>query len=398
MTNTWRPEIKPITHGQMAVDWEDRIDFGKMRSERLEKARAAMRAANVDFLILNRIENARYTTSIKRLYWPTIRLGGGPLVVLPQEGMPVVYLMDWKFAANAMSWIPRENFRTGYELDAAHDVEQLAKDLVRDFGESFSRARIGVDIWSGQMMRILPTAFPKVDFVDGQDVMIQARKIKTPEEIACIKMAYVMSEAGMQAALDILKPGVRECELVGACFEKFWDLGAETSQCSECVNSGPGTHPYRRFHTDRIVQAGEMVNMDFGACYNGYFGDFCRGFVCGRKPTAAQLDILRRTYDLLQAQLQQLRPGVTGAEMFERISKDRTVGHGMGHGIGISAFEVPHLRHNDHEVIQPGMVFEVSAGYLGNARDGSVHFEDTVVITESGIELISTFPFVGIDD
>lgn len=384
-----------IAFGPMQVDWENRVDFEKMRRERLQRTRNAMAAADLDYLILARAENARYATSIKRLYWPTIRLGGGPVVVVPRSEMesPAIWITDVDFARRAVTWIPPERFRPAFEMDAYHDVEAFCRDLVEVFGTGIQKARVGVDIWSPAMYEVTRKKLGGVEWVDGQETMIKARMIKTAEEIACMKMAYVISEAGMQAALDILKPGVRECELVGACFQKFWEFGSETTQCSEVVNSGPGSFPYRRFHTDRIIQAGDMVNMDFGACFNGYFGDFCRAFVCGGRPTRDQLDLLRRAYDLQMEALSALRPGVSPALLCKELGRKS-----LGHGIGIAAFEVPHLRAADEFIIEPGMTFSVTTPMdIGSPTAGGVHLEDEVVITADGCEVYSTFPYTGID-
>lgn len=385
-----------VSFGPMQVDWENRIDFEKMRRERLQRARSAMAAANLDYIILLRQENARYTTSVKRLYWPTIRLGGGPIVVVPrsEKESPVIWITDVDFAVTALTWIPRDRFRHAFEMDAYHDVEAFCRDLVEVFGAGIQRARVGVDIWSPAMYEVMPKKLDGVEWADGEETMIEARKIKTEEEIACMKMGYVISEAGMQAALEILKPGVRECELVGACFQRFWEFGSETTQCSEVVNSGPGSFPYRRFHTDRIVQAGDMVNMDFGACFNGYFGDFCRAFVCGGRPTREQADLLRRAYDVQMEALDALRPGTSPAAICRELGR-----RSIGHGIGIAAFEVPHLRATDEFIIQPGMTFSVTTPMdLGNPTVGGVHLEDEVVITADSCDVYSTFPYTGIDD
>lgn len=394
-TKSPRTSTTRISFGPMQVDWENRVDIEKMRRERLQRARHAMAAADIDYLILVRAENARYTTSIKRLYWPTIRLGGGPVVVVPrnEKESPAIWITDVDFATRAVTWVPRDRFRHAHEMDAHHDVEGFCRDLVELFGTDMQKARVGVDIWSPAMYEVMPGKLRGIEWADGQKTMIQARMVKTEEEIACMKMGYVISEAGMQAALEILKPGVRECELVGACFQRFWEFGSETTQCSEVVNSGPGSFPYRRFHTDRIVQAGDMVNMDFGACFNGYFGDFCRAFVCGR-PTREQLDILRRAYDLQMEALGALRPGTSPAAICRELGRKS-----VGHGIGIAAFEVPHLRSTDEFIIQPGMTFSVTTPMdIGSPTAGGVHLEDEVVITADGCDVYSTFPYTGIDD
>ncbi len=382
-----------ISFGPMQVDWEIRVDFEKMRKERLERARKAMAAAGVDFLVLLRLENCRYTTGIKRLYWPTIRLGGGPSLVIPREGDAImVSITDTDFASKALPWLRGDMFREACEFDWATDVARFAREVKEAYGKQFETATVGVDIWTPAMNTVLHEAFPKVRFVNGQETMIQARKNKTAEEITCMKMAYVISEAGMQAAADALKAGVRECEMVGVCFNKIWELGSETSQCSEVVTSGPGTNPYRRFHTDRIIQWGEFVVMDFGACFAGYFGDFARGFVCGGKPSQKQKDILKKAYDLQMEALNALRPGVSPAQICKEMGRKS-----FGHGIGISAFEVPHLRQTDDYTIEPGMTFSVTTPVpLGEPGLG-VHIEDETFITEKGCEVYSTYPYPGVN-
>ncbi|KAA9160085.1 aminopeptidase P family protein [Amycolatopsis acidicola] len=376
------------TFGPMQVDWEPRVDMDRLRTERLAKTREAMAAADLDYLIQLRAENARYSTGIKRLYWPTIQLGGGPLVVLAAEGDSAVWIIDPDYAAQNIPWIPDERFHTPYQMDIDRDVESFVDDLLHYFGSGVETARIGVDIWSPAMYDVLHRRLPNATFVNGQEAMIGTRRIKTRDEITCLKLAYSISEAGMQAAVDILRPGVRECELVGECFRAMWALGTETTQCSEVVNSGPGAHPYRRFHSDRIVQHGDLVNMDFGGCFSGYFGDFCRAFVCGGKPTSAQVDLLKKAHELQLEQLGALGPGVTPKELCAKLGR-RT----LGHGIGISAFEGPHLRAVDDYPLEPGMAFSVTSPPLGEDGVGGVHLEDEIIITETGIDLYSTYPY-----
>jgi len=376
------------TFGPMQVDWEPRVNMDRLRTQRLARTKEAMARFEVDYLIQLRAENARYSTGIKRLYWPTLQLGGGPLVTLAANADPAVWIIDPEFASTTLDWIPADRFHTPYQMDIRRDVESFVSDLYEYFGSAIETARIAVDIWSPAMFDVFRERLPRATFVNGQELMISARQIKTEEEIKCMKLAYAISEAGMQAAKDLLRPGIRECELVGECFRKMWELGTETTQCSEVVNSGPGTHPYRRFHSDRIVQHGDIVNMDFGGCFNGYFGDFCRAFVCGGKPTPAQLDLLKRAVDLQFEALNALGPGVNPSELCRKLGR-RT----LGHGIGIAAFEGPHLRATDDYELQPGMTFSITTPPLGADGVGGVHLEDEIVITETGIDLYSTYPY-----
>jgi Xaa-Pro aminopeptidase len=382
-----------IGFGPQMVDWETRVDFPKLRADRLARAQQAMATAGVDYLLLSRLENARYTTAIKRIYWPTIRLGAGPVVALPQEGEPVIWITDPEYAARTLTWVPSDRFRDGPEMELEGDVEQLVNEMLEYFPDART-ATIGVDIWSPAMYTVLPRALPDAKLTDGQATMQAARCRKTAEEVALMKMAYVISEAGMQDAAEKIRPGVRESELVGIALRRFWDFASETVQCSETVNSGPGTFPYRRFHTDRIVQWGDFVNMDFGACFNGYFGDFCRTFVCGGKPSSKQLDWIKRSHEAQMLSLSVIRPGVTPAKLATEAGNNRH----MGHGIGISAFEPPHLRARDDYVLEPGMTFSiVTPMSLGDRETGGSHLEDEIVLTETGCDVYSTYPYFGID-
>lgn len=378
-----------IPYGPMQVDWEPRVNFERLRRERLERTRSAIRDAGVDYLLLLRLENARYATGVKRLHWPTLHVGGGPVVLLEPAGDPTVWIIDPEFAHRSIPAIPREHFRTPHAIDLREDAERFVGELRECASRELDGSRIAADLWPPALLAAMQRAFPRAELVDGQEVMLGAREIKTRDEIDCMMMAYAMSEAAMQAAADELKPGIRECELVGTALRRMADFGSETAQCSVVVNSGPGSYPYRRFHTDRIIQHGEFVNMDFGACFNGYFGDFCRPFVCGGSPSPEQRDIFNRALDMQMAALSMLGPGRTPAELCAKLGRTT-----IGHGLGISAFEPPHLRSVDTFELRPGMTFSMISTPVGREGIGGVHIEDEVVITESGISLYSTYPRV----
>ncbi len=376
-----------VAFGPMQVDWEPRIDNARMRKARLDRTMDAMRRARVDYLIQLRLENVRYSLGIKRLHWPTIQLGG-LAAVLTERTDPAIFIVDPDFAAGNAPWIPADRFEPGFYLDVEEDSRAFAKAVKRIFGSEFEQARVGVDVWSPTMLSVFQELFPKAEFVDGQDVMLSARQIKTEDEINCMKLAYTISEAAMQAAVDVLRPGIRECSLVGEALKKMSEYGSETTQCSEVVNSGPGSFPYRRFHTDRIVQAGDLVNMDFGANFNGYFGDFCRSFVCGTPPSVAQTELLKKAHDLQMEALSLIRPGVSPKELCTKLGREM-----IGHGLGISAFEGPHMRAHDDYEIRPGMTFSIVTPVVGQRGLGGVHLEDEIVITSTGVDLYSTYPY-----
>lgn len=382
-----------VKFGPAQVDWETRVDFTALRDYRLARTRAAMERHDIDFLLSIRMENGRYISGCKRLYWPTLTLAGGPVIMLPREGHMSIGVIDVPMQSQALSWIPADRFREPRRMEVGHEVAAYARELRELFGSALDNARIGVDLWSPAMFEVLPKEFPDATFVDGQAAMLEARAIKSKDEIACMKMAYAIAEAGMYDAVQALRPGIRECELVGIAFNKFWQLGAETSQCSHAINSGPGSEPYRRFHTDRIIQYGEIVNIDLGACWNGYFSDFCRPFVCGMKPSVRQMDLFKTAYEKQIEGLNAIRPGMTAGEICRKLGRKT-----LGHSIGMGPLDPPMLHSTWEVMLEPGMTFSVYTPHLGVAGVGGLHIEDEVVVTETGCEVYTTYPVFGIDN
>jgi Xaa-Pro dipeptidase len=110
--------------------------------------------------------------------------------------------------------------------------------------------------------------------------------------------------------------------------------------------------------------------------------------------TKEQADLLRRGYDLQMEAFDVIRPGVSPAELCQKLKRDN-----LGHGIGISAFEPPHLRGVDKFIMEPGMTFSVTTPMdLASPTAGGVHLEDEIVITENGCEVYSTYPYTGVND
>lgn len=383
----------------MGVDWEQRIDYDRMRRERLQKARDAVSRAEVDALFLFRLENVRYLSGLRTHMWPASSWMSAS-ALLPRDHDAIVFSQDFNHAVERMPWIRGHiiNFPTGALeiVSGARRWARVVKDQLAERG--ITPKRIGVDSWSPALFKALPEEFPGVEFVDGEAIMIEARKIKTWDEIACLKMAADITAAGMQAAREFLRPGVRECEVLAEAWRKMTALGSEWTQCSNIVCSGPYTVPYRRFTSDRIIQHGDLVIVDIGALFNGYYGDFTRTWVCGADavPTAEQVEVHMEAYNALKACVAAVRPGVTTWEV-ARASGEHIVGR-LGHGIGVAPSELPYLgvealvSKEEAAVLEPGMVFSIEP-YAGRAGVGGVRLEHNVVVTETGCQILDQFPF-----
>jgi Xaa-Pro aminopeptidase len=384
--------------GMIGVDWEERIDFDRMRRERLQRAHDAMNKADVDVLFVFAMEDVRYLTGFRSHLGPVATLG---LVaaVLPRDGDPILCTLDQVYAKDRMPWIKPENVlgrpfvRTeGGTLKWAEEVKAVLGNLVE--------GRIGVDLITFGLNDWLAKAFPKAEFVDGREVLSHAKMIKTLDEVECQKIVTMITESGFQALLDHLKPGVRECELLSFAWQRFTELGSEWSQCANIVCSGPYTAPYRRFTSDRIIREGDLVIVDIGACYNGYWGDFTRTYVCGNvRPTKEQIDLHQECYDTLYSCMSEAIDGHTNAEMGQYLNDPKTNPNSDnisgGHGAGVNPWEPPWIANLTPEVIVPlreNMLFSVEP-YAGKVGIGGIRLESQVFVGADAPNIITNLSF-----
>ena len=171
-------------------------------------------------------------------------------------------------------------------------------------------------------------------------------------------------------------------------------MGSEWTQCSNIVCSGPYTAPYRRFTSDRIIRNGDLVIIDIGAGYNGYWGDLTRTWVCGNvKPTPEMRDLHQKCYNALFNAGSKVRPGATNAEVFA--AADPYVLDSLGHGSGVNPV--------GGALFQPGVEgcargaegrHGVQPRALrGKAGIGGIRLENDHIVTADGVDIYTTYPF-----
>jgi Xaa-Pro aminopeptidase len=210
-----------------------------------------------------------------------------------------------------------------------------------------------------------------------------------------------MSELAHARAVEFIKPGVRECDVLGVIMNTFYANGMEVPQCNLIVASGENTAPIHRFASDRMIRRGDLVFMDLGGCFNGYFSDVTRTIVVG-KPNDDQVKIFRAVYDSILATRETMKPGVTNIEVNEAARAAKTK-HGfegylgvLGHGIGVSAFAPPligDISATGEKVFefQPNMTFSIEPTITipGIPGGGGARLEDCFRVTEDGNEVLS---------
>ncbi|MDI3317454.1 MAG: Xaa-Pro peptidase family protein [Bacillota bacterium] len=265
------------------------------------------------------------------------------------------------------------------EEESVRRVGFEAGDLSWAAGEELRRR------WEG--LEVLP----------DQDLVEELRRVKEPEEVEAVATACRISEEALEETLPLLKPGVREAEFALALEFAMRRRGAEGVAFEFIVASGPrGALPHG-YASERRVEAGDLVTIDFGASWRGYAADITRTVAVGRADEEQ-----RRIYEIVrQAQaagLAAVRAGVRGGDV-DAVARQLIAaegfgpafGHSLGHGVGLDVHEAPRLASGSEDLLEPGMVVTVEPG-IYRPGWGGVRIEDTVVVTEDGCRNLCSSP------
>jgi len=220
-------------------------------------------------------------------------------------------------------------------------------------------------------------------------VIENIRLYKTEEEIATLKRAGEIADAAYEHIQTFIKPGMKEIEVANELEFFMRNQGATSSSFDIIVASGYRSALPHGVASDKKIETGELVTMDYGALYNGYCSDITRTLAIGEIS-----DELRTIYETVKTAqergVHQIKPGLTGQEA-DAITRDYITdkgygdffGHSTGHGLGLEVHEQPSLAKTSTEVLKPGMVVTVEPGiYIPQV--GGCRIEDDIVITKSG--------------
>lgn len=389
------------------TDWTKRVDFDRMRTERVARLREQMRRHQLDVVIGFKFENTRYLSGLRPLWFP-ITLLRSAAITTPGDGDPILCYVtagDWEHRRETMYWLPKDNVRPliNYQLEEAATVEEgLAPicDGVRELGAE--KGRLGIDQITLPVLEALRSLLPEATIVDANECFFDARFVKTADELALFRMAAQAVDQGLDTGMRAVEPGRRECEVLAEVMRTFYSLGMEIPQCSLIVSSGENLVPLQRFASDRPIRSGDLVFMDVGGCFNGIFAEATRTVICG-EPNAEQQRIYRAVYAGQRAVFDAICPGVSSTELCEVLMRSYQASgvaqyaHGgpIGHGIGVAGIEPPTLgpgkMMGKEAVLQAGMALSIEptlvvAGVPGGA---GIRLEDEVIVTEDGCEVVT---------
>ncbi|HEY5058901.1 MAG TPA: Xaa-Pro peptidase family protein [Gaiellaceae bacterium] len=407
MTPGIRTDLATFAHGQFRVDYEHRPDPHELRQKRLAKARAEMKGAGLDALLLWKDENVRYLTGLRaQLIAGKTALLNGCLLIGDEPPILLASGGEIQRVRTVMPWI--EEVHAVPIMEARGLVRGAVEHTIAPILERHEVARLGLDESAFCQVEALQALAPAVGLADGDAVMQRARLIKFPEEIALIEEACAIAEGMLEVAVQSIRPGVRETDVVAEAMHELYRLGGELSHVTTpFVASGEHMAPPNRIASDKIIRNGDVVFIDIGAMWSGYFGDIGRTVICGT-PNRQQQEVFTAVYESLQAATTAMRAGNTNDDV-ARAVRDTAAARGLGadkfislfigHGVGIGANEPPYIGEDlpgaETVVLEAGMTFAVEPLiWIPGVRGGAgVRLEDTIVVTADGGRLLSRAPF-----
>jgi Xaa-Pro dipeptidase len=359
-------------------------------------------------ILLFDFNNIRYVTSTHIGEWARDKMTRYAL--LTRGGDPHI----WDFGSAAKHhrlncpWMRPENVHAGMIglRGAVAPDAGLFRDAAREIAailraEGAADMPIGVDIVEPPMLAALTDA--GVTVLDGQQVMLDAREVKSIDEILLLNTACAMVDGAYQLISEQLKPGVRESELVANVTKYLFDLGSEHVDNINAV-SGERCSPHPHVFSDRIIRPGDQAFFDIIQTFIGYKTCYYRTFVVG-KANDAQRDAYKQAREWIDKSIELMRPGVTTdrvasvwpkAQDFGFDNEMECFGLQFGHSVGLFLHERPiisRLNSLEHPVeLKEGMVIALET--YCPAKDGfsAARIEEEVVVTDDGPVVITKFP------
>jgi Xaa-Pro aminopeptidase len=391
-----------------ATDWQARVDFDRLRRDRLERARQQMEKLDLGALVCFVGENVRYLTGVFQGNWKNnifIRYA-----VLPRGGDPILFETagsDLECAKIDAPWL-HGNIRPAITWKWAETAEQMMSDrMVQSIADVLREAGvadepIGIDIYDPSAAAAFERA--GIRTTSAWPAMSKARVVKTPDEIECLKISSAFGDASFwRIEHEWLKPGIREADITAEVNKFLYENGFDFVYDIICA-SGGNTSPYRRWHTDKMIRLGDLVIVDQNAVGpGGYFVDFVRCFKVGGKWTPKEKDLYKECHESMYAAIEMMKAGNTTADVASKLPKYADDEYGtvtlqqFAHSIGLSLYEgmwISRAYSLDYPVeLEENMYFacETFAGHPG--LEQTVRLEENLLVTKDGPVVFTKYPF-----
>lgn len=345
---------------------------------RVEKLKKLFQANEIDGVMITTAVNRRYLTGFT---------GSAGVVILSKERN--ILLTDFRYLEQAAVQAP------DFEIyDVTKEIPINVKDIVEELGikklgfESQNITYFDYQEYQKHLNSI-------VDLIPLKGLIEEIRLIKDETEISLMKKAAEIADAAFEHIITFIKPGVTEKDIALEMEYFMKKLGSEKNAFDFIIASGPRSSLPHGVATDRVVQSGEFVKMDYGAVFNGYHSDITRTVVVG-EPDEKMLEIYHIVKKAQQNVLDQIKAGLSTVKV-DAFARDiiaeagygDNFGHGLGHGVGLEIHENPRLSPKEETILKENMIVTVEPGiYI--PQWGGVRIEDDVVITKDGCRVLTS--------
>ncbi len=394
--------------GQMAVDFEQRVDFRRLHSYRLGRTRQALARSDLGAILTFDQHNIRYISSTVIGEWARDKLTR--YCLLTGNGDPYV----WDFGSAAKHhrlyapWLHHDHCRAGLLglRGAIHPNVGLFRKAAAEIKsilveEGVADMPIGGDLVEPPMLFELQRV--DLDVRDGQQMMLDARELKSQDELMLLNTSAAMVDGTYHKIAEALKPGVRESQIVALANHDLYEKG---SDCVEAINaiSGERCSPHPHNFTDRLLRPGDQAFFDIIQSYMGYRTCYYRTFGVG-KASIAQKDAYKRAREWIDGAIAMIRPGVRSDHVAECWPKAEEIGfHGemeafgleFAHGLGLGLHERPIISRlnsfTEPTEIKAGMVFALETYCPASDGISAARIEEEVIVTDKGCQVITLYP------
>jgi Xaa-Pro aminopeptidase/Xaa-Pro dipeptidase len=344
--------------------------------KRIAKLHAFLTEQNLDCVLISKPENRRYFSGFT---------GSAGMLLIGRETNQL--FTDFRYIEQATQQAPLcEIIR-----HAAEPLESVAKAA-----EQLGVVRVGFesDFATYDVYNKLKSFMKNTEWVPV--AMDALRMVKDEEEINTVKKAVEIADKAFQQVLSVIKTGVTEWDIAVELEYQMHKLGSKKPAFDTIVASGKrGALPHGTA-TDKKVETGELITMDFGAVYEGYHSDMTRT-VCVGRASDKQKEVYNTVLNAQLAGIRAVQPGFSGRDIdavsrkiIEEAGYGQYFGHGLGHGVGLAIHEEPRLSPSSGAVVlEPGMLVTMEPGiYL--PEWGGVRIEDIVLVSANGCEILTS--------
>jgi Xaa-Pro dipeptidase len=358
-------------------------------SKRQNNLNALLAKANLDCLILNPGPSLVYFTGLH------FHLSERPVVVFLSPGSaPAIVLPELEL--EKLKYLPFDmhSFTYGEDpLEWSKAFRGATSTIKRD-------KKIGTEPGRLRLLefQLVSTEVPNVEFVSAEEAISNLRMYKDESELSLMRKAVDVAQLALTNTLPIVKIGLTEREFASELSLQLLRAGCDPElPFAPIVSSGPnGANPHAT-PSDRKLSEGDLLVIDWGASYHGYFSDITRTFAIGNIDPEL-IKISKIVLEANEAGRFAAAPGIPAEnvdqatrKVIESYGYGKYFTHRTGHGLGMEAHESPYIRSGNLEILEPGMTFTVEPGIYLPGKNG-VRIEDDVVITSSSADSLTNFP------